>query len=54
MRRRAFAQADWGTKVDNYVMSKSSPDLFFKAIMDERKWEFGGESKRKFDLAQLE
>lgn len=52
VRRRAFAQADWGTKVDGYVASKSSPDLFFKAIMDERKWEFGGESKRKFDLAR--
>jgi hypothetical protein len=52
VRRRAFAQTEWGTKVDNYVASKSSPDLFFKAIMDERKWEFGGESKRKFDLAR--
>lgn len=52
VRRRAFAQADWGTKVDNYVASKSSPELFFNAIMDERKWEFGGESKRKFDLAR--
>lgn len=52
VRRRAFAQADWGEKVDNYVQSKMSPDSFFKAIMDERKWEFGGESKRKFDLAR--
>ena len=52
VRRRAFAQAEWGTKVDGYVNSKSSPELFFKAIMDERKWEFGGESKRKFDLAR--
>jgi len=52
VRRRAFSQTDWGEKVDNYVQSKTSPDLFFKAIMDERKWEFGGESKRKFDLAR--
>ncbi len=52
VRRRAFAQADWGAKVDNYVNAQSSPELFFKAIMDERKWEFGGESKRKFDLAR--
>lgn len=52
VRRRAFAQTSWPDKVDNYVQSKSSPELFFKAIMDERKWEFGGESKRKFDLAR--
>lgn len=52
VRRRAFDQADWSVKVDNYVATKSSPDLFFKAIMDERAWEFGGESKRKFDLAR--
>ncbi|MGQ7944662.1 RagB/SusD family nutrient uptake outer membrane protein [Flavobacterium sp. WC2509] len=52
VRRRAFDKADWTDKVDNYVASKSSPDLFFKAIMDERAWEFGGESKRKFDLAR--
>lgn len=52
VRRRAFAQTDWAEKVDTYVASKSSPDLFFKAIMDERAWEFGGESKRKFDLAR--
>jgi hypothetical protein len=52
VRRRAFAQTDWAEKVDTYVALKSSPDLFFKAIMDERAWEFGGESKRKFDLAR--
>ncbi len=52
VRRRAFDAADWPTKVDGYVASKSNPDLFFKAIMDERAWEFGGESKRKFDLAR--
>lgn len=52
VRRRAFAEANWPEKVDNYVSAKSSPETFFKAIMDERKWEFGGESKRKFDLAR--
>jgi hypothetical protein len=52
VRRRAFSEADWGEKVDTYVASKSSKDSFFKAIMDERAWEFGGESKRKFDLAR--
>jgi starch-binding outer membrane protein, SusD/RagB family len=52
VRRRAFNQADWSAKVDSYVTSKSNPDLFFQAIMDERAWEFGGESKRKFDLAR--
>ncbi|PXY46728.1 RagB/SusD family nutrient uptake outer membrane protein [Flavobacterium hydrophilum] len=52
VRRRAFSPADWATKVDSYVSSKSNPDLFFQAIMDERAWELGGESKRKFDLAR--
>lgn len=52
VRRRAFNETNWPEKVENYVDSKSSPDLFFKAIMDERAWEFGGESKRKFDLAR--
>jgi hypothetical protein len=52
VRRRAFDQADWAAKVDGYVASKSNPDLFFQAIMDERAWELGGESKRKFDLAR--
>lgn len=39
VRRRAFDPSQWQEKVDNYVASKSSPDLFFKAIMDERAWE---------------
>lgn len=52
VRRRAFDKVNWPDKVESYVDSKSSPDLFFKAIMDERAWEFGGESKRKFDLAR--
>ncbi|OCB68987.1 Starch-binding associating with outer membrane [Flavobacterium glycines] len=52
VRRRAFAQTNWSEKVENYVSSKTTKEAFFKAIMDERAWEFGGESKRKFDLAR--
>lgn len=52
VRRRAFDASNWATKVDAYVDSKSSKEDFFQAIMDEKKWEFGGESKRKFDLAR--
>jgi hypothetical protein len=52
VRRRAFDKANWPEKVENYVASKTSPELFFNAIMEERAWEFGGESKRKFDLAR--
>ena len=52
VRRRAFAEANWGEKVESYVNSKTTKESFFKAIMDERAWEFGGESKRKFDLAR--
>lgn len=52
VRRRAFDQANWGDKVENYVDTKNTKESFFQAIMDERAWEFGGESKRKFDLAR--
>lgn len=52
VRRRAFNEVNWPDKVENYVASKTSPELFFNAIMEERAWEFGGESKRKFDLAR--
>lgn len=52
VRRRAFDQTNWPTKVESYVDSKTNSESFFKAIMDERAWEFGGESKRKFDLAR--
>lgn len=52
VRRRAFAETSWSEKVENYVDSKTTSEAFFKAIMDERAWEFGGESKRKFDLAR--
>lgn len=52
VRKRAFRPEQWATKVDAYVDGRASKDDFFKAIMDERKWEFGGESIRKFDLAR--
>lgn len=52
VRRRAFDKADWSAKVDAYVDSKTTQAQFFNAIVDERAWEFGGESKRKFDLAR--
>ena len=52
VRRRAFDQTKWSDKVEAYVDAKTTSESFFKAIMDERAWEFGGESKRKFDLAR--
>lgn len=52
VRRRAFPTEWWGEKVDNYVTAFGTKDEFFRAIMDERKWEFGGEGIRKFDLAR--
>ena len=53
VRRRAFDSADHGDKVDNYVASVSgSKDDFFQAIVDERKWEFGGENIRWKDLVR--
>jgi hypothetical protein len=51
VRRRAFNESDWGTKVDGYVAGKSgSKQDFFGAIVDERAWEFGGEMIRKYEL----
>jgi starch-binding outer membrane protein, SusD/RagB family len=52
VRKRAFAPTAWATKVDGYVNGLGTPEDFFNAIMNERKWEFGGESIRKFDLAR--
>lgn len=52
VRRRAFPSRLWADKVENYVDSKSDKESFFQAIVNERKWEFGGENKRKFDLAR--
>ncbi|ADY51041.1 RagB/SusD domain protein [Pseudopedobacter saltans DSM 12145] len=51
VRQRAFDSSLWTTKVENYINSVSgSKDAFFKAIVDERAWEFGGECIRKYDL----
>jgi len=52
VRDRAFAKSATYTKdVTNYVDSISaSKDQFFKAIVNERAWEFGGECLRRFDL----
>lgn len=52
VRKRAFPSSMWGTKVEAYVENLGSREDFFEAIMNERKWEFGGEGIRKFDLAR--
>ncbi len=52
VRRRAFASADQAVKVDQYVNALTTKDAFFQAIVDERKWEFGGENMRWKDLAR--
>ncbi len=53
VRSRAFNEADQATRVqlvDNYVNALSKGDDFQEAIMQERAWEFAGESIRKWDL----
>ncbi len=52
VRKRAFESLYWAEKVESYVENLSSKKDFFQAIMNERKWEFGGESIRKYDLAR--
>ncbi len=52
VRNRAFAAADHSEMVEAYVDNLNDKESFFKAIMDERKWEFGGEGIRKYDLAR--
>ncbi|MDR0844555.1 MAG: RagB/SusD family nutrient uptake outer membrane protein [Tannerella sp.] len=52
VRKRAFDSADHGDKVEAYVNGLSGKDAFFKAIVDERAWEFGGEKHRRYDLAR--
>ena len=52
VRRRAFDAAQWTDKVESYVESPTNEADFFQAVMDERKWEFGGEGIRKYDLAR--
>ncbi|WP_206081910.1 RagB/SusD family nutrient uptake outer membrane protein [Maribellus sediminis] len=51
VRQRAFDEAAWDTKVDQYIAGISgSKEAFFNAIVDERAWEFGGEMIRKYEL----
>jgi len=51
VRKRAFPESLWATKVDAYIANAaSSKENFFKAIVNERAWEFGGEMIRKYEL----
>lgn len=51
VRQRAFIEDFWPEKVDQYVDSVSaSKETFFRAIVNERAWEFGGEMIRKYEL----
>jgi len=54
VRERAFINSPTYSKdVEGYVDSVSGgKDLFFKAIVNERAWEFGGECLRRFDLVR--
>jgi hypothetical protein len=52
VRNRAFAPENRGEKVDDYIAANTSKEAFFKLIMDERKWEFGGENIRWKDLVR--
>lgn len=53
VRNRAFAPVDRTEKVENYLTSvKTSKAAFFDAIVNERKWEFGGENMRWKDLVR--
>lgn len=52
VRRRAFDASQWTEKVESYVEGLGSEEVFFEALMNERKWEFGGEGVRKYDLAR--
>ncbi|TXK37683.1 RagB/SusD family nutrient uptake outer membrane protein [Pontibacter qinzhouensis] len=53
VRRRAFEPADHPEKVDAYTnAAAASKEAFFKAIVNERKWEFGGENIRWKDLVR--
>lgn len=53
VRKRAFLPADHALKVDGYTSTAAaSKKAFFNAIVDERKWEFGGENIRWKDLVR--
>lgn len=47
IRQRAFASADWATKVDAYLNAVSSKEQMFNAIVKEHGLEFCGEMERK-------
>jgi starch-binding outer membrane protein, SusD/RagB family len=50
IRQRAFASADWPTKVDTYINAISTKDQMFNAIVKEHGFEFCGEMERKMAL----
>ena len=53
VRARAFDSADHAAKVDQYTTTAAaSKKAFHEAIMNERKWEFGGENLRWKDLVR--
>lgn len=52
VRKRAFEPSRWTEKVETYVENLTTEEDFFNAVMNERKWEFGGEGIRKYDLAR--
>ncbi|WP_407429433.1 RagB/SusD family nutrient uptake outer membrane protein [Arcticibacter sp.] len=53
VRKRAFTAADQADKVTAYTNTvAATKESFFKAITEERKWEFGGENIRWKDLVR--
>ena len=53
VRRRAFKSEDQSEKVESYTATvAASKESFFKALTQERKWEFGGENMRWKDLVR--
>nr|MBP7472077.1 RagB/SusD family nutrient uptake outer membrane protein [Prevotella sp.] len=53
VRARAFSGDDYAAKVTSYTDSvSSSKESFLDAVLNERKWEFGGENMRWKDLVR--
>ena len=50
IRKRAFASADWASKVDAYVDGLTTKEAMFDAIVKEHAFEFCGEMERKAAL----
>lgn len=50
VRKRAFPADLHAAMVDEYVDGLTDHDTFFDALVNERSWEFAGESIRKYDL----